>query len=100
MFAHRLFNGAAPIDSVRLRAAFAPRRPRHPLVRFTFGLIGLGLLALLLVFGVFIGAAMVVAGLLYRVWHQRGRPIAGNAPLVKGTHVDGEYRVIAKPGLR
>ncbi len=99
MSAHRLFNGH-PFDSVRLRAAFAPRKPRHPLVRFAFGALGLGLLALLLLFGVFIGAAMVAAGLLYRLWHRRGKPVASDRPLAKGTYVDGEYRVVARPGLR
>ncbi|MCA1714036.1 MAG: hypothetical protein LC715_02540 [Gammaproteobacteria bacterium] len=99
MFVHRLFNGRTSFNSSRLRATFAPRKPRHPLLRFALGLIGLGLLALLLVFGVFIGAAMVAAGLLYRLWQQRGKPIAHDRPQVKG-YVDGEYRVIAKPGLR
>ena len=100
MSVHRLFNGAASFNSARLRATFAPRKPRNPLLRIAFGLVGLGLLALLLVFGLFIGAAMVAAGLLYRLWQQRGKPIADAHPLVKGAYVDGEYRVIAKPGLR
>ena len=99
MFVHRLFNGSASFNNARLRAAFAPRKPRHPLARFALGLVGLGLLALLLVFGVFIGAAMVAAGLLYRLWHQRGKAIAAARP-AKDSYVDGEYRVIAKPGLR
>lgn len=98
MFAHRLFDGSAA-HRARLRAAFAPRKPRNPLLRLAFGLIGLGLLALLLVFGVFIGAAMLAAGLLYRLWRQRGKPIAHDRAQVKG-YVDGEYRVIPKPGLR
>lgn len=97
MFAH-LFNGFA-FDGARLRAAFAPRKPRHRLLRVVLGLIGLGLLAVLLVFGVFIGAAMLATGLGYRLWRQRGQPIAHDRAQVGG-YVEGEYRVIDKPGLR
>jgi len=100
MFAHRLFNGSAAFHGARLRAVFAPHKPRHPLLRFTFGMIGLGLLALLLVLGVFIGAAMLAAGMFYRLWRQRGKPIASERPLVKAAYVDGEYRLIAKSDLR
>ncbi len=80
-------------DSIRW--AFAPRKPRHPLLRVAFGLIGLALLAVLLVFGVFVGAAMLGAGLLIKLWRQRGKPVAADKKVV-----EGEYRVVGKPLLR
>lgn len=82
-----------PHDS--LRWTFAPRKPRHPFMRIVFGLLGLALLALLLVLGLLIGAAMVAAGLLLKVWRQRGKPLAADKRVV-----EGEYRVVAKPLLR
>jgi hypothetical protein len=81
-------------ETVRLHAAFAPRKPRHPLLRLALGLLGLGLLALLVVFGVFVGAAMLAAGLLLRLWKQRGKPIARDRNVV-----DGQYRMVDKPRL-
>lgn len=78
----------------RVRSAFGPPKPRHRLLRFALGLVGLGLLVLLVMFGVVVGAAMLVAGLAYRLWSRRGKPIARDARVV-----DGEYRVIAKPVL-
>jgi len=78
-----------------LRWAFAPRKPRHPLLRIAFALIGLALLAVLLVLGLFVGAAMVAAGLLIKLFRQRGKPIAADKKVV-----EGEYRVVGKPLLR
>jgi hypothetical protein len=74
-------------------ALFAPRKPRHPLMRVMFGLLGLVLLALLLVVGVFVGAAMLVGGLLVRLLRQRGKPMSTRKRIV-----DGEYRVVPKTG--
>jgi hypothetical protein len=74
-------------------AMFAPRKPRHPLTRLLFGLLGLVVLALLLVVGVFVGAAMLVGGLLVRLLRQRGKPITARKRVV-----DGEYRVVPKAG--
>jgi hypothetical protein len=76
------------------RSAFAPRKPRHPLLRLAVGIVGLGLLSLLVFFGLFVGAAMLGTGLLYRLWKQRGKPIARQDHVV-----DGEYRVVAKGAL-
>jgi len=91
----RLFRSfRTPFDSSRLRAAFAPRKPRNALLRVALGLLGLGLLAVLLVFGLFVGAAMLGAGLLLRLWRQRGKPIAADRRVV-----DAEYRVVRKPVL-
>lgn len=85
----------------RVRSAFEPRKPRHRLLRFVFGMVGLGLLALLVVFGVVVGAAMLVAGLAYRLWHGRGALAA--AHVARGAQdprvVEAEYRVVDKPML-
>ena len=85
-------------DGFRLRSAFAPRKPRHPLLRLVLGLVGVGLLCLLLVFGLFVGVAMLAGGLLFRALRQRRKPaepIAGDG----GRVVEGEYRVVRKPAL-
>jgi hypothetical protein len=82
-------------DNDALRTLFAPRKPRNPLLRVAFGLLGLGLLLVLVVFGVFIGAAMLAGGLLLRLWrttHVARRPQAKRV-------VDGEYRVVGKSAL-
>lgn len=79
----------------RIRAAFEPRKPRHPLLRFALGMVGLGLLALMVVFGVAVGAAMLAAGLVYKLAQRRGKPVARADRRV----VDADYRVVAKPAL-
>jgi len=78
----------------RVRHAFEPRKPRHRLMRGALGIIGVVLLVVLVMFGVVVGAAMIGAGLLYRLWKQRGRPIARDAHVI-----DGEHRVVRKPEL-
>jgi hypothetical protein len=75
----------------RVRSAFEPRKPRHRLLRVVLGVVGLVLLGMLVVFGVVVGAAMLVAGLAYRMWHARG---AAGSRLV-----EAEYRVVGKPML-
>lgn len=90
-----MFANTFRFDSSRLRSAFAPRKPRHPLLRLAFGLVGLVLLCLLVFFSVFVGAAMIAIGLAYKLFSQRGKPVA-----VRDTHVvDGEFRVVRKPVL-
>jgi len=74
-------------------ALFAPRKPRHPATRLLFGLLGLVVLALLLVVGLFVGAAMLVGGVLVRLLRQRGKPMAARKRVV-----DGEYRVVPRTG--
>ncbi|RZA36879.1 MAG: hypothetical protein EOP92_03060 [Lysobacteraceae bacterium] len=82
-------------DSARLRSAFAPRKPRNPLLRLAFGLLGLALLCVLVFFSMFVGAAMIVAGLAWKLLRQRGRPTAvGDAHVV-----EGEYRVVRKQAM-
>ena len=73
MFAHTFRFAALRFDSTALRSAFAPRKPRHPLLRFAFGLVGVALLAVLVVVSVFVGAAMIAAGLVCMLWKQRGK---------------------------
>ncbi|HZV39208.1 MAG TPA: hypothetical protein VFF96_10730 [Pseudoxanthomonas sp.] len=75
------------------RGLFAPRKPRHPLLRLTLGLVGVAVLCLLIVVGVFVGAAMIVGGLLFKLLRQRSRPVADSRV------VEGEYRVLRKPVL-
>ena len=82
-------------DSARLRSLFAPRKPRHPLLRLAFGLVGLGLLCLLVFFSVFVGAAMIAVGIAWKLLGQRGKPRAVRDANV----VDGEFRVVRKPAL-
>jgi len=83
----------ARFDATGFGAALSPRKPRHPLLRIGFGLLGLALLAVLLVVGLFVGAAMIVAGLLGRLWLGRAKPVAD------ARVVDAEYRVVRKPAL-
>lgn len=74
----------------RMRSAFsAPRKPRHRALRVVFGIIGLALLAVLVMFGLFVGAAMIAAGVLFKLWKQRGKPVARDARVL-----DGEFRVV------
>ena len=93
MFAH-VFR----FDARRLHAAFAPRKPRHPLARLAIGLLGIGVLALLVFFSVFVGAAMLTVGLVYRLLRNRDKPA-----FARGSRdarvVDGEYRVVGKTAL-
>ncbi|MFC3550895.1 hypothetical protein ACFOLC_07665 [Lysobacter cavernae] len=84
-----MFAQSFRFDHARLRQAFEPRKPRHPLLRFALGLVGLGVLVVLVMFSVVLGAAMIVAGVAYKLLKQRGRPVARDPRVV-----DGEYRVV------
>lgn len=81
-------------NSRHFRNAFAPRKPRHPLLRLTLGLLGLGVLLTLVFFSVFVGIAMLMIGVLARMWKLRGTPAARDNRIV-----DGQFRVIGKPVL-
>lgn len=72
----------------------APRRPRHRMLRVILGVVGVGLLLALLFVSVFVGIAMLAAGMLWRLWKHRGKPIAARA-----RSIDGEFRVMGKPQL-
>lgn len=83
---------------MRFRHAFfrvaAPRKPRHRLLRLLLGVLGLALLLVLIAFGVFVGAAMLGAGALLRLWAVRRK-----APARKEAVLPGEFRVVSKPAL-
>ena len=72
-------------------AQMPPRNRRHPLLRLLIGIAGLALLARLVFFSVFVGAAMPAIGLLYKLLKRR-TPSATRASRV----VEGEYRVVGK----
>ena len=77
-FVHKLFS-------------YRPCKPRSPLLRVACGLMGLAVLALLLVFGLFIGLGMLLFAAVRRF--QRGpRPVAPSVP----DALDGEYTVVNK----
>lgn len=78
----------------RVRSAFEPRKPRHRLLRFALGMVGLALVVLLVMFGVVAGATMLAVGLAYKLLVRRGKPIARDPRIL-----DAEYRVVAKPLL-
>ncbi len=79
-----------------LRNLFAPRKPRNPLLRIALGLLGLAILAVLVVAGLFVGAAMILVGLSWKLLAARKARAAGKAA---GNVMDGEYRVVRKPAL-
>lgn len=81
----------------RMRSAFEPRKPRHRVLRFVLGVVGLALLAVLVMFSVALGAAMLAAGLLYRAWTGRGR--IGPTSRPAGRVVDADFRVVGRPVL-
>jgi UPF0716 family protein affecting phage T7 exclusion len=95
-----MFAQAFRFDSSRLHSAFAPRKPRHPLARIAVGLLGIGVLALLVFFSLFVGVAMLGIGLGYRLLRTR-KP---SAPRSMGgassaNVVEGEYRIVGKTVL-
>jgi hypothetical protein len=95
-----MFAQAFRFDPRRLHAAFAPRKPRHPLARLAIGLLGLGVLAVLVFFSVFVGIGMLTVGLVYRLLRQRGKPMFARDPrAARGRIVDGEFRVVGKTAL-
>ena len=77
LFVHRIF-------------AFRPHKPRHPLVKLAAGLLGVALLALLVVFGLFIGIGMLLFATVRRIMRpQPARPQAGPEMVI-----EGEYSVV------
>lgn len=78
---------------------FAPRRPRHPLVRLLVGLLGAAMLALLVVFGLFVGVAMLALTAGWKLWRTLGAPSPSrivDAPATSNA-IEGEYAVVRKP---
>ncbi len=80
----------------KLRNLFAPRKPRNPLVRIGLGLLGLAILAVLVVAGLFVGAAMILGGVAWKLVAARRNRTARKAD---PTVVDAEYRVVRKAPL-
>jgi hypothetical protein len=78
------------------RNLFEPRKPRNPLVRIALGLLGVAILAALVFVGVFVGAAMLLVGVAWKLFASR-KP----KPLNKrdDVFVDAEYRVVSKAAL-
>ena len=74
----------------------APRRPRHRWLRVVLGIAGVGLLLALLFVSVFVGIAMLAGGMLWRLWKQRGKPIARPA---RANSIDADFRVVGKAQL-
>jgi membrane protein implicated in regulation of membrane protease activity len=80
------------LDRAFFRSAqAAPRHRRHSLLRIVAGILGLALLAVLVFFSVFVGAAMLAVGLLYRLFRKRPR-----APARDPKVVEGEFRVVGR----
>jgi hypothetical protein len=82
LFVHRIFH-------------YAPSKPRHPLLRLLFALVGLVLLAVLVVGGLFVGLGMLLFAATRRM-------LRGSAPAKAATPsvervIDGEFSVVAKP---
>ncbi len=71
----------------------APRRPRHRILRWVFGVVGVALLIGLLFVSVFVGVAMLGVGLLVRLLRRRSNPVA------VGNTITGDYRVLPKADL-
>ena len=65
-------------------------------LRIALGLLGVAVLLALLFLGVFVGIAMLAVGMLYRLWKQRGKPIARTT---RASSIDGDFRVVGKPQL-
>jgi len=76
-FMHRLF-------------AFRPCKPRNPLLRIGLGLLGVAVLALLVVFGLFIGLGMLLFAAVRRM-ARRPEEAAPGAGVI-----DAEFTVVDK----
>jgi hypothetical protein len=83
LFVHRIFH-------------YAPSKPRHPLLRLLFAMVGLVLLAVLVVGGLFVGRGMLLFAATRRML--RGSASARTAaPASVERVIDGEFSVVAKP---
>lgn len=82
----------------------APRKRRLTLLRLVLGLIGVAVLCLLLVFGFFVGAAMLAVGFAAKklLANKPRKPLAAEAASAPRTAdarrnegvIEGEYRVL------
>jgi hypothetical protein len=78
IFVHRIFT-------------YTPSKPRHPLLRLVLGLLGLVVLAVLVVVGLFVGLGMLLFAAVRRMLRA---PAA--APQRVEAVIDGEYSVVDK----
>jgi uncharacterized protein (DUF58 family) len=79
-FVHRIFT-------------YQPSKPRHPLLRLLFGLLGLVLLAVLVVAGLFVGLGMLLFAAFRRMLRA---PAAASTRKVEESVIEGEYSVVDK----
>ena len=77
-----------------VRQWFQPRKPRHPLIRLATGIVGLGILAMLVFFSLFVGAAMILAGVTWKLLGKSSKRASIDERIV-----EAEYRVVRKPVL-
>lgn len=82
IFVHRFFS-------------YTPSKPRHPLLRLVLGLLGLVLLAVLVVGGLFVGLGMLLFAATRRMMR---RDTVATAPRQVDGVIEGEYSVINKTG--
>ena len=80
LFVHRIFH-------------YAPSKPRHPLLRLLFALVGIALLAVLVVGGLFVGLGMLLFAATRRMI---GGSTAAPRPASVERVIDGEFSVVAK----
>jgi uncharacterized protein (DUF58 family) len=81
LFMHRVFR-------------YSPSKPRSTLLRILLGTAGVLILLFLLVFGVFIGAGMLLFAATRRLMKRRQPSVVKNA--ADNNVIDAEYRVINK----
>lgn len=70
---------------------YCPGKPRNPLLRLLIGLLGLALLLVLVVVGLFVGLGMLLFAAVRRLM----RPRQG-APAASEDALEGEYTVVQK----
>ena len=78
IFVHRIFT-------------YSPSKPRHPLLRLVLGVLGVAVLAVRGVVGLFVGRGMLMFAALRRMLRA---PAA--APRQVDSVIDGEYTVVDK----
>ncbi|AXI84542.1 hypothetical protein FUT69_07580 [Xylella taiwanensis] len=84
------------LQSNHFRYLFEPRKPRHPLARLAASTAGLTILIALVFFGVFVGVAMLLGGITWKLLVGRRR----RTQAAVGTNpVEGKYCVIRKPDV-
>ena len=76
--------------------SYCPSKPRSSLMRLLFGMLGLLLLAFLLVFGVFIGVAMLLFAAARRLLRSRRPAAVVNQASQSSDVIDAEFHVVNK----